>query len=140
MIVLSIIAALASLATLAVVLLRPVCRPIDYAELARRIADLPTVSPVVSSEHRISRGQDADAPHPHAGARSVHVLKTGPRFWIEAVDGTGQTIVGVDHRSDDETDIGRRWTRLQQSSDVGTFTLHDSQNAGHRGRFSRGVE
>lgn len=72
-------------------------------------------------------------------ARGSHVVPSGPRFWIEAVDEHGRTIVALDVKSDDEAHIKERWTRLGQSSDVGVFTLHDSRYPGHRGHFSRGV-
>lgn len=78
--------------------------------------------------HRVAMAHTA--PHPVAN---------GPRFWIEAIGLDGNPIPGIDLRTDDQEDHDTRWTRLNQSSDIGTFTNWDSHFPGHRGHFSRGV-
>lgn len=126
--VLGAISAAASVATLGVVVLRPAIPPSSIAP------------PAAPPDHRISRGPVAAAPHSPAGGRSTtHVVRGGERFWIQAVDADGHTITSVDCRSSDEREIHARWTRLEQSSDVGLFTLWDSHHRRPRGRFSRGI-
>lgn len=125
--VLGVISAAASVATLGVVVRRPTIPPSSIAP------------PAAPPDHRISRGPVA-APHSPAGGRSTtHVVRGDERFWIQAVDADGHTITGVDCRSSDEREIHARWTRLEQSSDVGLFTLWDSHHRRPRGRFSRGI-